>query len=88
MVFQEIEDHSVQSNVKILFILLLRQIVQMVVLLLLVSLSTDDEDLYIQQAVVFIEDAIQVSTITCQTYFRFVIREFKLKFKSITQNTI
>ena len=57
----------------------------MVLLLSLVSLSTDDEDLYIQQAVVFIEDAIQVSTMTCQTYFCFVIIEFKLTFKIINK---
>ena len=33
------------------------------------SLSTDDDDLYIQQAVVFIEDAIQVSAMNFLTYF-------------------
>lgn len=38
-------------------------------LLSLGSLSTDDEDIYIQQAVVFIEDAIQVSIMTWLSLF-------------------
>ncbi len=42
-------------------VLLLKQTVQMVLLCCLVSLSTGNEELYIQQAVVFIEDAIQVN---------------------------
>lgn len=34
-----------------------------------ISSSTETEDLYLQQAVVFIEDAIQVSTINSFTSF-------------------
>jgi len=48
-------------------------VVQMVLLLTLVSHSIDAEELYIQQAVVLIEDAVQVRVwVKCDDLFLFL----------------
>ena len=61
-------EHSWDMERSLLFFFWDKGAVEMVWPLTLVPLSTDDEELYIQQAVVFIEDAIQVSTVTHLTY--------------------